>query len=331
MSKKLTAALLAAMVLSLSACGGEGGGGNVTTQVTENTTSVAETVTEKAEVTAEVTTAAETEITTVVTETTVITTEATTTAAPPAVTTPRPSDYPALSYTAEELCALDNTRHGWGQGVQMDSLNRPVSCTSWQNTYGQYGGIYIMPETDGARLTFDLGYEFGCTGRILDTLREKGVKGTFFITMYYAKSHPELVQRMVDEGHIVGNHSVKHPSMTDLSVEDMEHEIMGLHNYVRDNFGYEMYLFRPPKGEHSVRSLAVAQNLGYKSVLWSFAYMDWDTGAQKPVDEAYALCTARAHKGAVYLLHGISETNTAILGDLIDYLVSSGVGIENGW
>ena len=92
-----------------------------------------------------------------------------------------------------------------------------------------------------------------------------------------------------------------------------------------------MYLFRPPMGEHSVRSLAVAQNLGYKSVLWSFAYMDWDTSAQMPVDQAYSICTQKAHKGAVYLLHGISETNTAILGDLIDYLNSSGVGVENSW
>lgn len=247
------------------------------------------------------------------------------------VTTPRPTDNPALSYTQAELEAMDNTKSGWGQGVHVDSLNRPTACTSWQNKYGQYGAIYIMPETDPAYLTFDLGYEYGCTERILDTLNEKGVKGTFFITMHYAKSQPELVQRMVDEGHIVANHSVNHLSMPDLSIADMEAEIMGLHNYVKENFGYEMFLFRPPMGEHSPRALAVAQNLGYKSVLWSYTYLDYDVNNQKPVAEAYDLCTRNAHKGAVYLLHGVSETNTAILGDLIDYLRQSGIGIANEW
>ena len=334
MMKFVTASLIAAMLLSLVSCNGGEGKGDVTEKITETVAETTETVTTVPEETTVETTVATEIITEVTTEvTTVATTEATTTTAPPPPPVPvvRPSDYPALSYTREELEGLDNTKHGWGQGVHVDALNRPTSCTSWQNTYGQYGGVYIMPETDGARLTFDLGYEFGCTGRILDTLKAKGVKGTFFITMYYAKSCPDLVQRMVDEGHIVGNHSVNHPSMPGLSVADMEYEIMELHNYVMDNFGYEMYLFRPPMGEHSVRSLAVAQNLGYKSVLWSFAYMDWDTAAQMPTDQAYDICTAKAHKGAVYLLHGISETNTAILGDLVDYLQSSGIGIENAW
>lgn len=249
----------------------------------------------------------------------------------PVVTTARPSDWPALSYTQDELVSMDNTKSGWGQGVHVDALNRPTACTNWQNKYGQYGAVYIMPETDPARLTFDLGYEYGCTGRILDTLNEKGVVGTFFITMYYAKSAPDMVQRMVDEGHIVANHSVNHLSMPDLSVADMEAEIMGLHNYVKENFGYEMFLFRPPMGEHSPRALAVAQNLGYKSVLWSYTYLDYDVNNQKPAQEAYDLCTKNAHKGAVYLLHGVSETNTAILGDLIDYLRDSGIGVANSW
>lgn len=247
------------------------------------------------------------------------------------VTELRPADYPTLMYTADELSALDNTKYGWGQGVHVDALNRPTACTSRQNTYGKYGAIFIMPEDSPAYLTFDLGYEYGCTGRILDVLKEKNVKGTFFVTMHYVKSAPELVRRMIDEGHTVANHSVNHRSMPGLSLGEMENEIMELHNYVKDNFGYEMFLFRPPMGEHSVRSLAAAQNLGYTSVFWSYTYLDYDVNNQPSPESAYELVTRNAHKGAVYLLHGVSETNTAILGDLIDYLRSADIGIADGW
>ncbi|MBE6709255.1 MAG: polysaccharide deacetylase [Ruminococcaceae bacterium] len=328
----ITIALFCAMLVSVVGCGddekkpAETASSSVTTEVTTTEMATTEETTTATETTPE-------PETTPVPETTPEpeTTPVPETTPAPVVTTPRPSDYPQLSYTREELEAMDNTKHGWGQGVHVDALNRPTSCTSWQNKYGAYGAIYIMPETDPAYLTFDLGYEYGCTGRILDTLNAKGVKGTFFITMYYAKSAPDMVQRMVDEGHIVANHSVNHLSMPDLSVADMENEIMGLHNYVKENFGYEMFLFRPPMGEHSQRALAVAQNLGYKSVLWSYTYLDYDVNNQKPHAEALELCKRNAHKGAVYLLHGVSETNTAILGDLIDYLNSSGIGVKSTW
>lgn len=336
MNRAFAVFLAAAILASFAACKSENRNPAVTSSVTSDVTS-SETETAASVTAVPETTASETVVTT--SETTAI--ETTTTAAPvvttaapvtvPVVTTPRPSDYPSLSYTQDELAAMDNTKSGWGQGIHVDALNRPTACTNWQNMYGQYGAIYIMPETDPAYLTFDLGYEYGCTGRILDTLNAKGVKGTFFVTMYYVKTQPELVRRMIDEGHIVGNHSVNHLSMPDLSVADMEAEIMGLHNYVKENFGYEMFLFRPPMGEHSVRALAAAQNLGYKSVFWSYTYLDYDVNNQKPVQEAYDLCTRNAHKGAVYLLHGVSETNTAILGDLIDYLNESGIGVANEW
>ncbi len=334
MTRRLLISLLvAAMLVSVSACGDEKSG---TTSLSETrdvgTPSPAETT--EITVTSEtVETGGASSSPTEIPETTPEpeTTPVPETTPAPVVTTPRPTDWPALSYTREELEAIDNTKSGWGQGIHVDSLNRPTACTSWQNAYGKYGAIYIMPETDPAYLTFDLGYEYGCTGRILDTLNAKGVKGTFFITMHYARSAPDMVQRMVDEGHIVANHSVNHKSMPDLTVAEMEEEIMGLHNYVKENFGYEMFLFRPPSGEHSPRVLAVAQNLGYRSVMWSYTYLDYDVNNQKPHAEALELCTRNAHKGAVYLLHGVSETNTAILGDLIDYLNESGIGVANDW
>ena len=325
MNKKIiTAALAAAMLLTFSGCFRKTDGGVGRTEV------VSSSETSSAVTTAEQSTPAASTDDVVTTTTPPATeppvTEPQTTPAPPA------PEYPSGLYTREALAALDSTKNGWGQGVNVDSLNRPTGATWAQDKYGnEYGGIYIAPETEGAHLTFDLGYEFGCTGRILDTLKEKGVKGTFFVTMQYVTANPELVRRIIDEGHTLGNHSVNHLSMPTLSIDDMESEVMGLHNYVRDNFGYEMFLFRPPMGEFSVQSLAVVHNLGYKSVFWSFAYYDYDTSNQLDTETAYAKVTSCAHKGAVYLLHGVSETNTAILGRVVDYLRDSGIGIENGW
>lgn len=340
MKRVIVTALLAAMLLAFSACGDSdknpSDGSDTTVISKDEQTAVSDTEVdiETDSETTKTDTVSVTE-TTVLSETvaSVVTDSPVTTTVAPVTHPPasRPADYPAVAYTPDELAAFDSTKNGWGQGINVDSLNRPTGATYAQNVYGQYGGIYIMPETDPAYLTFDLGYEYGCTGRILDTLNEKGVKGTFFVTMYYVEKNPELVRRMIDEGHIVGNHSVNHLSMPTLSVSEMENEIMGLHNYVRDNFGYEMYLFRPPMGEYSVQSLAVAQNLGYRSVLWSYTYYDYDVNNQLDTATAYAKVTGAAHKGAVYLLHGVSETNTAILGDVIDYLRTSGIGVANEW
>lgn len=266
----------------------------------------------------------DTEPVTTETVTTVPETEPVTTAAPAPV-------YPSGMYTDDELSRLDTTKNGWGQGVNVDDLNRPTGATWAQTKYGDYGAIYIESEEDGARLTFDLGYEFGCTGRILDTLKEKGAVGTFFVTMQYVRANPELVQRIISEGHVLGNHSLNHLSMPTLSVDEMKREVSELHEYVKENFGYEMYLFRPPMGEFSVQSLAAVESLGYKSVFWSFAYYDYDTANQPDTETAYNKVVSCAHKGAVYLLHGVSETNTAILGRVIDYLRDSGIGIENTW
>ncbi len=268
-----------------------------------------------------------TETTVPVTETIVPeTTVPETTVSETTVTKPPVTDPPATG----PLDAFDTEKHGWGQGINVDEYNRPTGSTWAQSLYGEHGAVYIMPETDGARLTFDLGYEYGCTGRILDTLAKKGVHATFFVTTDYVRANPELTARIINEGHVLGNHSVHHYSMPELTVAEMKEEITGLHNYVRDTYGYEMFLFRPPKGEFSEQSLEVAKSLGYTSVFWSFAYLDYDTANQPAVQSAYASVTGAAHKGAVYLLHGVSETNTAILGDVIDYLNTT-VGIVDGW
>lgn len=227
------------------------------------------------------------------------------------------------------LDKLENEKKGWGQGVQVDSRNRPISCDSYQTKYGQYGAVFIMPDTSKTMyLTFDEGYENGYTSKILDTLKEKKCSAVFFVTMPYVKQNPDLVRRMINEGHIVGNHSVNHKSMPTLSTEAAAQEIIGLHNYVKENFGYEMTLFRPPMGEWSTRTLEIANRLHYKTILWSYAYLDYDVNNQMGVDKAFPKVTNAAHNGAVYLLHAVSKDNAEMLGDVIDAFRADGYTLK---
>ena len=232
---------------------------------------------------------------------------------------------PLTVTTQRDYSALDTELHGYGQGVHFDDLNRPRGAVDFTNDYREYGAKAINDtEEKVINLTFDQGYENGFTASILDTLKEKGVKATFFVVGDYAERQPELVQRMIDEGHTVGSHSVNHYSMPTLTVEEMTDEILGLHEYVLEHFGVQMTLFRPPKGEYSEQSLAVTGDLGYKTVLWSFAYADWDTDNQPEPEAALSKLIERAHPGAIYLLHSVSETNATILGDFIDAMLAEG-------
>lgn len=219
---------------------------------------------------------------------------------------------------------LDTTKLGWGPGGPVDADNRPDGATVYQEKYGQYAADFIRKNNQNIYLTFDEGYENGYTDDILDTLQEKGVRAVFFVTMPYVQSEPELVQRMIDEGHIVGNHSVNHPSFPEISFEECQQEIMELHDYVKENFGYEMSLFRFPMGEFSEADLKVVQDLGYRSVFWSFAYRDWLVDEQPDPQEAIATIEDKCHPGAIYLLHAVSETNAQILGQVIDDLRGEG-------
>lgn len=150
------------------------------------------------------------------------------------------------------------------------------------------------------------------------------------MTLDYVKSSPELVQRMINEGHEVGNHSCTHPSLPDISDDIVFEEIHGLETYISDNFGgYKTVTMRPPRGEFSVRTLRIAKNMGYDTVLWSFAYNDWNTDNQPDRDTAYRRITSATHNGAVYLLHAVSETNTAILPDVIDYWLDNGYTVKS--
>lgn len=222
------------------------------------------------------------------------------------------------------LSKLSSKKFGWGQGTDVDDFNRPTSCLTYQQKYGHLDAYFIGENTKTIYLTFDEGYENGYTAKILDVLKGKNCPAVFFVTKPYVKEHPELIQRMISEGHVVGNHSVTHPSMPTLSLEDAAQEIVELHELVQNNFGYHMTLFRPPMGEWSEQTLALTQQLQYKSVFWSFAYKDWITDDQPdPSTSLNKLCDS-LHNGSLYLLHAVSATNTAILGDFIDYARAEG-------
>lgn len=236
------------------------------------------------------------------------------------------------SMTAEQVDVngLSTEVLGWGQGVNFDDLNRPVGSLNYQDKYGTYQAYFIGDSNPVIYLTFDEGYEYGCTEEILDILKEKNVKAVFFVTLPYAKGNPELVRRMIDEGHQVGNHSVTHPSagLPSQTIEQQKEEIMGCHNYVKENFGYEMHLFRYPAGKFSEQSLAIVNNCNYKSVFWSFAYLDYDVNNQPDETESLQKLVDRLHPGAIYLLHAQSVTNTHILGSFIDRAREKGYSFE---
>ena len=166
-------------------------------------------------------------------------------------------------------------------------------------------------------LTFDEGYEAGYTSQILEILKENDVKATFFLTAHYINTQEELVKQMIDEGHIIGNHTVNHKSMPSLTEEEIKKEVMDLHQSVYEKFGYEMKYIRPPKGEFSEKTMQVTNLLGYKTVMWSFAYEDWNEEKQPDEEKAKEKILKNLHNGEIMLLHGNSKTNTNILDSII--------------
>lgn len=223
-----------------------------------------------------------------------------------------------------ESAGLSNKKIGWGI-KRNDKHEQPDLGANNKQLIDKYNGIAMgNSEEKLVYLTFDEGYEAGYTSQILDTLKENEVKATFFITAHYVNSQPDLVKRMIDEGHIIGNHTVNHYSMPDLTDEKIKSEIQDLHTAVYNKFGYEMKYLRPPMGEYSERTLSKIQSLGYTTVMWSFAYDDWDEKKQDRVDYAKEKILGNVHNGAVILLHGNSKDNANILDYCIKEIKKSG-------
>ena len=174
-------------------------------------------------------------------------------------------------------------------------------------------------------LTFDAGYENGHTRKILDVLKEEDVPAAFFLVGHYIEKNPDLVRRMAAEGHIVGNHTMHHPDMTDLNETDFAAELSGLERLYQQTTGAELLKFyRPPQGVYSKESLEYTQELGYTTVFWSLAYADWQVDKQPTKAQAFAKLIPRLHNGAIILLHSTSTTNAEILQELIQKCKAEG-------
>lgn len=233
-----------------------------------------------------------------------------------------------VAETTVEITGVDTKNYSnekvvWGPG-RAENHARPADPVALQKKYENFGARFIMNNEKFICLTFDEGYENGYTPVILDTLKEKGVKAVFFVTYDFVKDNPELIERMIDEGHIIGNHTYRHYTLDEVSEQEATEEIVFLDNYMKDVFKYRMTLFRFPKGEFSEKTLALADALGYKSIFWSFAYADWDTQNPADNDEAFKTITENTHNGEIMLLHAVSKTNAEILPDVIDEVRNQG-------
>ncbi len=206
----------------------------------------------------------------------------------------------------------------WGLSFRQEHTP-PIGPASVEEL-ARFNAAYLgNPKEKVIYLTFDAGYENGCTAKILDILQKHQVPAAFFLVGNYMEKNADLVRRMVDEGHIVGNHTMHHYDMSKLESRDaFEKELTELEDLFRQVTGKELpKYYRPPQGTYSQNNLLMARDLGYQTVFWSLAYVDWLTDQQPTAEQAYAKLLPRIHNGAVVLLHSTSETNAAILDDLL--------------
>ncbi len=229
-----------------------------------------------------------------------------------------------IAYSLEDTdnsAGLSTEMISHSYGVAKDEKPHSISI-DFQNVFDEknYDAIcYDSKTTEKVLyLTFDCGYENGYTAKILDTLKEKGVPAAFFCTLPQMRDNHEIIARMINEGHIVGNHSVTHPDFSTLTRQQIIDEIKGFDDYIRENFGYSSLYFRYPQGKYSENSMDAVNQLGFKCVFWSLAYADWDLEAQKGAAFAYETVMERIHPGAVILLHAVSPDNANALADIID-------------
>lgn len=227
---------------------------------------------------------------------------------------------------ASKAFASDDTELNWYfvARVKGQTPEAPQDSSSFLK---ELGGYYVGDTSNKVLyLTFDEGYENGNTPRILDVLKETNTPAAFFVVEPYIDSEPEIVKRMVDEGHLVCNHSHHHPSMAQVHDDaKFKAEFGDVETAFKNLTGKEMpKFFRPPMGKYSKNCLKKTQNLGYKTIFWSFAYRDWLVNDQPDEQKAIEKITKGAHPGAIMLLHAVSDTNTKVLKTVIETLKAEG-------
>lgn len=216
------------------------------------------------------------------------------------------------------LPASSSASANWGLSFQEEG-KAPVGNAA--PSYLKDFDAYYVEETEEKKiyLTFDCGFENGNTPAILDALKKHNAKATFFIVGNYMETSPELVKRMVNEGHTVGNHTYHHPDMSKIGdKEAFKKELSDLEALYEQTVGQPMTkYYRPPQGIYSESNLKMAQELGYKTFFWSLAYVDWYQDQQPSHEDAFAKLIPRIHPGAIVLLHNTSKTNGEILDELL--------------
>ena len=218
----------------------------------------------------------------------------------------------------------------WGLSFRQEGV-APMGTVDGQKLR-QYDAAYLGDTTQPViYLTFDAGYENGCTEKILDVLKKHDVKASFFLVGNYIEKNADLVRRMVEEGHIVGNHTMHHPDMSKIGDKAaFEAELKDLEALFLEKTGKELpKYYRPPQGIYSEENLKMAKELGYKTVFWSLAYVDWNNDDQPTAQQAFDKLIPRIHNGAVVLLHSTSETNAEILDDLLTKWKEMGYTFKN--
>lgn len=205
-------------------------------------------------------------------------------------------------------------------GLSFDAEGQAPAGNATMEELAAFDACYASDTDDKViYLTFDAGYENGNTAAILDALKKHDAPATFFVVGTYIDSEPELVKRMVEEGHTVGNHTWHHPDMSQIAdMDSFKEELEYVENAFQDATGQEMdRYYRPPQGKYNESNLAMAKELGYKTFFWSLAYVDWYEDDQPTKEEAFGKLLSRIHPGAVVLLHSTSSTNAAILDELL--------------
>ena len=206
----------------------------------------------------------------------------------------------------------------WGLSFRQEGA--PPLGPAGSEQLKKYDAVYLGDTSKKViYLTFDAGYENGNTAKILDTLKAHNVPAAFFLVGNYIEKNADLVRRMVEEGHIVGNHTMHHPDMSKISEKDVfEKELMDLEELFHRTTGKDLpKYYRPPQGIYSEENLQLAKELGYRTVFWSLAYADWNNDAQPTAQQAFDKLLPRIHNGAVVLLHSTSKTNGEILDELL--------------
>lgn len=224
-----------------------------------------------------------------------------------------------IAVAVKPAYAFDNTKYNWS--YKPAPTHTPADTEEKYKALLKQSDSYYIGNTEEKTLylTFDNGYENGYTETVLDVLKEKNVPGAFFVTGHYLKTAEPLVKRMVDEGHIVGNHSFHHPSLPTVNDSKLKDELDAVKEMFTTITGEaHMQYLRAPRGEFSERTLMLSKELGYTNVFWSLAYKDWEVDKQRGKEYAFEQVMKRIHPGAVMLIHSVSPDNAAALGDIID-------------